>query len=344
MLDLSVLEPLLADSLVTEVMVNRYDEIYVERQGHLEKTESRFDDEATLRTFIRDLLASVGRELDLANPIMDFQLSDGTLCNIVMPPITPQGAVVTLRKFHRNDFTMQTIVDFGSLSPQMAQFLEMCVAGRVNMVIGGGTASGKTTVFNILTHSIPAQDRVIVVEHQPELSPKIEHVLYLFARPANMNGEGAISAESLLRNAFKMRPDRMLLTEARGSEVREILAAMSTGHEGSMFTIHATSVRDTLARIEVMATMGSVDAPLLTIREQIASSIQLIVSQQRHADGKRRITQLTEVLGTENGNIKTQDIFTYDEVQGFKATGNIPTFLPRLQQAGFDIDASFFTG
>lgn len=348
--DLSTIEPLLEDAGVMEVMINRYDEIYVERNGKLEKTDLQFDNEEHLYTTMQALVATVGRQINDAHPIVDIQLADGTLVNIVTPPIAAQGTAVTMRKFTRNEFSMDDLIGFSSLSPQIAEFLRACIGGGLNVVMAGGTGSGKTTVFNVLSEYINPEERIISIEHVPELNLRVRHLVRMFARPANLEGKGAVTTQVLIRNALKMRPERIILSEAHGGEVMEMLQAMNTGHDGSMFTIHANGIRDALSRIEVMATMSGVDAPLLTIREQIASAIHLITSQQRLHDGTRKITKIAEVTGVQGGVITTEDIFTFEEsgMDGERVTGKftptdyVPTFMPRLRQRGFDLSDEFF--
>lgn len=348
--DLGPLEPLLQDGQVTEIMVNRYDEIYVERSGKLEKTDAKFDSEAHLQEVARMIAEPTGQAINESNPLVDSRLSDGTLVNIVLYPIAVDGTVMNLRKFSRALPDEQDLIRFGSWTAEMVDFLKYCVKAGLNLAVAGGTGSGKTTVFNILTSFIPDDERVVVAEWVTELQMKNKHVVRLEARPANIGGRGEITVQQLVRNALKMRPERIIVGEVRGGEAMDLVQAMNTGHDGSMFTMHATNVRDALSRFEAMMTMAGIDVPLLTIREQIGMALNVIVSQQRLRDGSRRIMKISEVTGTQGGVITTQDIFEFVEtgVQNgkmtgyFTPTGYVPQFIQRLQDAGFDADSDFF--
>ncbi len=348
--DLGPLEPLLQDAHVMEIMVNRFDEIYVERKGKLEKTDAKFDSEAHLQEVARMIAEPTGQALSESNPLVDSRLHDGTLVNIVLYPIAVDGTVMNLRKFSRSLPDEQDLIRFGSWTAEMVDLLKYCVKAGLNLAVAGGTGSGKTTVFNILTSFIPDDERVVVAEWVTELQMKNKHVVRLEARPANIEGRGEITVQQLVRNALKMRPERIIVGEVRGGEAMDLIQAMNTGHDGSMFTMHATTVRDALSRFEAMMTMAGIDVPLLTIREQIGMALNVIVSQQRLRDGSRRIMKISEVTGTQGGVISTQDIFEFVEtgVQNgkmtgyFTPTGYIPQFIQRLQDAGFNANNDFF--
>ena len=349
--DLGPLETLLKDEHVTEILVNRYDVIFVERRGKLEKTEAKFDSEAHLQEVARKIAEPTGQALNESNPLVDSRLQDGTLVNIVLYPIAVDGTVMNLRKFSRSLPNEQDLIQFGSWTQEMVDFLKHCVKAGLNLMVAGGTGSGKTTVFNILTSFIPDDERIVVAEWITELQLQNQHVVRMEARPANIEGRGEITVQQLVRNALKMRPERIIVGEVRGGEAMDLIQAMNTGHDGSMFTMHATNVRDALSRFEAMMTMAGIDVPLLTIREQIGMALNVIVSQQRLRDGSRRITKIAEVTGTHGGIITTQDIFEFVDtgmengrMTGyFSPTGYVPQFIQRLRDAGFTTDDSFFT-
>lgn len=351
-LELGPLEPLLQDKDVLEIMVVRYDLIYVERRGKLEETDARFDSEAHLLEIVRRIAEPLGRVVDASHPIVDLLLPDNSRVNIVIYPIAVNGTTVTIRKFPENQPTWEALVGFGSLTQEMVDFLHACVKANLNIVVSGGTGSGKTTIFNRMAEFIPPEERVILVEHMPEMIIHRKHLVRLEARPANLEGKGEITVRDLVINSLKMRPERILITEVHGAEILDMLQAMNTGHDGSMFTMHANSPRDVLSRMEVMATMGGIDIPILTIREQLASALDVIVNQQRLQDGSRRIMSVSEVIGMKSGEIELQPIFEFEQtevidgrIQGrFVTTGHVPQFLNRLREQGYGQDEAFFKG
>lgn len=350
-IDIGPLEPVLRDEHVMEVMINRYDCIFVERRGRLEEAGVRFDSEEHLMRIIQNIAEATGRVVNESNPLCDIRLPDGTRINIVLPPVAAEGAAVTMRKLVTHHWNVDDLIGFGSLTAEMAAFLRACVLGQLNIVISGGTGSGKTTVQNILIDYIPDDERLISVEHSLELQIEHKNVVRLEARPANVEGKGEISVQQLVINALKMRPDRILTSEVRGGEALHLIQAMNTGYDGCMLNLHANSPRDALARLEVMASMANVELPLLTIREQIASAVDVMIQQQRLPDGKRRILSITEVTGMQGSAIQTQDIWVFvqtgyedDKIKGvFTPTGYVPTFMDLLKYKGLTFAEDFFT-
>jgi pilus assembly protein CpaF len=303
------IEPFLADDTVTEVMVNGFDRIYVERAGLIEKTGATFVDDEHLTRIIDKIVSRIGRRVDEASPMVDARLPDGSRVNAIIPPLSLGGPTLTIRKFARDPFKMADLIDFGSITPKAAHFIESCVEGKLNVLISGGTGTGKTTLLNALSAAIPADERIITIEDAAELQLQQEHVIRLESRPPNIEGEGEIRARELVRNALRMRPDRILVGEVRGAETLDMLQAMNTGHEGSLTTIHANSPRDALNRLETLVLMCGLEIPLHAIREQIASALDMVIHITRLVDGSRRISHITEVLGMESDVITLQDIF-----------------------------------
>lgn len=345
------LEALLRDSAIMEIMINRFDEIYYEKSGKIIKSDVHFESEGHLLQTVRGILNAYGREVTESNPIVDLRLKDGTLMNVVIPPIAVDGTIVTMRKFWRDHLTFDDLIRFGSVNAQIKDFLEACIKSRLNVVMAGGSASGKTTVLNLLSSFIGDEERVVLVEALPEVNLMSKHVVRMSSRPANIRGEEAITVRDLVINALKMRPERIVVGEVRGGEALEIIQAMNTGHDGSMFSIHANTPRDVLARLEVMATMAGPDVPILSIREQMASAIDLIIQQVRLKDGSRKIINITEVVGMEGNVIAMRDIFEFVQT-GFEdgkimghitPTGVIPNFIQTIRDMGFDMPDSFFT-
>ncbi|HLS51254.1 MAG TPA: CpaF family protein, partial [Burkholderiaceae bacterium] len=326
---LGPLEPLLADPHINEIMVNRHDEIFVEQEGQLKRHPSVFSSEQAVLSVIERIVSPLGRRIDESSPMVDARLPDGSRVNAVIPPIALRGASVTIRKFPDKRPSMADLLRGGALNEAMAQFLKACVIDRKNIVISGGTGSGKTTLLNILSNFIPNGERVVTIEDAAELKLHHEHLVTLEARPANLEGRGQIAIRDLVRNALRMRPDRIVIGECRGSEAFDMLAAMNTGHEGSLTTLHANSPRDALARLETMILMAGMDLPLAAIREHIASSINLIIQQVRTRTGQRLIKSLVEVTGMESGRIQTQDLFLYQEGPPpvFTSSGLMPEFI-----------------
>lgn len=350
--DFGPLEPLLADKGVLEIMIVRYNLIYVERRGKLEETDARFDSEAHLIEIINRIASPYGRIVDESHPIVDVLMQDGSRMNVVIYPIATTGTTVTIRKFPDNQPTWEDLVRFGAVTQDIVDFLDACVKAGMNIVVAGGAGSGKTTVISLLAEMIPPEERVILIEHMPEIILERKHLIRLEARPANLEGKGEVTVHDLVINSLKMRPERILLTEARGGEVLDVLQAMNTGHNGSMFTLHANGPRDALSRLEVMTTMAGVDIPILTIREQMSNAFNIIISQQRLRDGSRKIMNISEVVGMKGGEIALQTLFEFTQtdvkdgrIHGTTTTaGYVPSFLNLLQEAGYQQDEAFFIG
>ncbi len=343
--------PLLEDDSVTEIMVNGPDKVYVERDGRIERARVSFRSADHVMHIIERIVSPLGRRIDEASPMVDARLPDGSRVNAVIPPISLVGPCITIRKFAREPFTIDDLVRFGTLTREMAQFLEACVKARLNIVVSGGTGSGKTTTLNVLSSFIPHDERIVTIEDAAELQLRQEHVVTLEARPPNLEGKGAITIRDLVRNALRMRPDRIVVGEVRSGEALDMLQAMNTGHDGSLTTGHANSPRDMLARLETMVLMAGMDLPLRAIREQISSAVDLIVHQARLRDGSRKITHLTEVQGMEGDVITMQDIYVFEQTgvdeQGrvigrFKATGIRPKFLERFEAMGIPVPPGMF--
>jgi pilus assembly protein CpaF len=303
------LEPLLRDESVTEVMVNSHDRVYVERHGRLERTAIRFVDEPHLLRIIDKIVSQVGRRVDEASPMVDARLPDGSRVNAIIPPLALKGPTLTIRKFARDPYTAADLIAFGTMTAKSAQFLSACVKGKLNVLISGGTGTGKTTTLNVLSAFVPADERIVTIEDAAELQLQQDHVITLESRPPNIEGQGEVRIRELVRNALRMRPDRIIVGEVRGPETLDMLQAMNTGHEGSLTTIHANSPRDALARLETLVMTAGVELPHRAIREQIASAFDLLVQIQRLVDGSRRITHVTEVLTMESDVITLQDLF-----------------------------------
>ena len=331
---LGPLEALLVDETVSEIMVNGTAPIHVERAGRIERTSLTFSSDEAIRSVIDRIVAPLGRHVDEASPMVDARLADGSRLNAVIPPLSLSGPAVTIRRFNRRLYSAADLVDQGSLSGAMLEFLRLCVTRRFSVVVSGGTGSGKTTLLNLLSGFIDEHERVITIEDAAELRLAHRNLVSLEARPANAEGRGLISVRDLVRNALRMRPDRIVVGECRGGEALDMLQAMNTGHDGSLTTVHANSPRDALSRIEVMALMSGVDLPLQAIREQIASAIQVVIQLARLPDGSRRVAEIAEVTGIESGRVLLQTLFRLDgrdgELKQHRATGHIPQFLERL--------------
>ncbi len=319
------LEPLLNDEEITEIMVNGPGSIYVERFGTIEPTNIRFSDDVHLRRIIDRIVAPIGRRVDEASPMVDARLPNGYRVNATIPPLSLDGPILTIRKFAVTPFTAQDLVNNGTMSAMLVAFVKACVEAKINLVISGGTGTGKTTLLNVVSGFIPSKERIITIEDTAELKLHQRHVVRLEKRPPNIEGKGEITIRQLVINALRMRPDRIIVGEARGGEALDMLQAMNTGHEGSMTTIHANSPRDALRRIETMVMMAGMDLPLKAIREQVASSINLLVHLDRMRDGTRRVVQVTEVQGMEGDTFTMQDIFVFDQVgiQNGRVVGNL---------------------
>lgn len=349
------IDPFLRDETVSEIMVNDSQTVYVERKGKLTLTNVQFVDDQHLERIIDKIVSQVGRRIDESSPMVDARLPDGSRVNAIIPPLSVRGPCLTIRKFRKDPLSMEDLIKFGTLTPMSAQFLEMCVKGALNIVISGGTGSGKTTTLNVLSAAIPNDNRIITVEDAAEVQLKQEHVITLESRPANIEGKGEISIRDLVRNCLRMRPDRIVVGECRGPETVDMLQAMNTGHDGSMTTIHANNPRESMSRIETLVLTAGVDLPLRAIREQVAGAVDLIVQVSRLVDGSRRITHITEVGKMEGEVITLQDIFVArPDEEGAEAggttrllgpltmTGVKPHFLDKMAQNGVTIPATFF--
>lgn len=346
------LEEFLNDPGVTEIMVNNAKTIYVERAGRIYNTEAQFFDDGHLRRVIDKIVAQVGRRIDESAPMVDARLLDGSRVNAIIPPLAINGAKLTIRKFAVEPYTVTDLISFGTLSEKLAKFLEACVRGRLNVLISGGTGCGKTTLLNVLSSFIPEEERIVTIEDAVELQLHQEHLIQLESRPPNIEGKGQVTIRDLVRNALRMRPDRIVVGEVRGGEALDMLQAMNTGHDGSLSTIHANSPRDVLSRLETMVLMSGMDLPVKAIREQVSSAIDLIIHEARFRDGTRKITHITEVQGMEGDVITLQDIFVYDFSEGLdengrfrgtiKSTGIRPKFIQKLQDLGILLPADIF--
>lgn len=350
---LGPLEDLLADIDITEVMVNRYDDIYIEKKGKLQKTDVTFSSDDAVMSAIERIVSPLGRRIDESSPMVDARLKDGSRVNAIIPPLALRGPCVTIRKFSDKKLTDEDLIRFGSANPAIVSLLKTAVIQRCNIIISGGTGSGKTTLLNILSNFIPPDERVITVEDAAELKLSQPHVVALEARPPNLEGKGAVPIRDLVKNCLRMRPDRIVVGECRGGEALDMLQAMNTGHDGSLTTAHANTPRDCVSRLEVMVLMAGMDLPVRAIREQVASAVDIIVQQTRFSDGSRRITHVSEVTGVEGGTgtVQMNDIFLYKQqgfdsdgkVKGhFTATGQVPQFYQELRERGINVDMSIF--
>jgi pilus assembly protein CpaF len=344
------LEPLLADNTITEVMVNGHETVYVERYGKIEKTNIVFEDNEHLMRIIDRIVAPLGRRVDEASPMVDARLPSGYRVNATIPPLSLDGPLLTIRKFAQTPYTAQDLIANGTLTPKLVNFLKACVEARVNIVISGGTGTGKTTLLNVVSAFIPTNERIVTIEDTAELQLKQEHVVRMEKRPPNVEGKGEVTIRQLVINALRMRPDRIIVGESRGSEALDMLQAMNTGHDGSMTTIHSNSPRDSLRRIETMVLMAGLELPLRAIREQVASAIQLIVHVDRLRDGTRKVVQVTEVQGMEGDTILMQDVFIFQQtgvVNGrvtgaIKSTGLRPKIAERFAINNIELPADIF--
>lgn len=348
---LGPLEELLADDDITEIMVNKYDDIYIERKGRLTKSHVVFSSDDAVLSAIERIVSPLGRRIDESSPMVDARLKDGSRVNAIIPPLALRGPCITIRKFSKQKLTDEDIIKFGAANEAMMHFLKVAVEQRMNIVISGGTGSGKTTLLNVLSNYIPEDERIVTVEDAAELKLGQPHIVGLEARPANMEGKGMVPIRDLVKNCLRMRPDRIVVGECRGGEALDMLQAMNTGHDGSLTTAHANTPRDLIARLEVMVMMAGMDLPSRAIRDQVASAVDLIVQQSRFSDGTRKIINITEVTGTEGDIVQMQDIFKYKQ-EGFDAegkirgqyvtTGHIPNFYEDLRDRGLNPDMSIF--
>ncbi|RHW42542.1 CpaF family protein [Neobacillus notoginsengisoli] len=343
--------PLLEDPDITEVMVNGPKDIYMETKGKIKKTSVHFKDDDHVLRIIEKIVHPLGRRIDESSPMVDARLPDGSRVNAIIPPLALYGPVLTIRKFSDTPFTIKNLIQFQTLSTEMAEFIEACVVSQLNIFISGGTGSGKTSTLNVLSSFIPESERIVTIEDAAELKLSQEHVVALESRPPNIEGQGAVSIRDLVRNSLRMRPDRIIVGEVRSAEALDMLQAMNTGHEGSLGTGHANSPRDLLARLETMVLMAGFDLPVRAIREQISSALDIIIHQTRMKDGTRKITHISEVLGLEGDTIVTQDIFIFKEtgmteegrIKGrFMSTGIRPACADRLELSGFTIPTSWY--
>jgi len=346
------INPLLQDTEVTEVMVNGPDMVYFEKDGKLHLADIKFRDKEQVMQIIEKIIAPLGRRIDESSPMVDARLPDGSRVNAIIPPLALNGPTITIRKFSKNPYTMEDLVNFGALTSEAAMFLDACVKAKLNIFISGGTSSGKTTTLNVLSSFITNDDRIITIEDAAELQLSQEHVISLESRPPNIEGNGAITIRDLVRNSMRMRPDRIVVGEVRGEEALDMLQAMNTGHEGSLATGHANSPRDMIARLETMVLMAGIELPVKAIRQQIAGAINLIVQQSRLRDGSRKIVNITEVQGLEGDVVVLQDIFIFKQnrigkdgeiIGELLPTGIRPSFYERFETYGIDVPASIFS-
>jgi pilus assembly protein CpaF len=345
------IQPLLDDPDISEVMVNGPKKVFIEKSGKLMKSAVTFDDDDHVLRIIDRIILPLGRRVDADTPTVDARLPDGSRVNAVVQPVSIDGPSITIRKFKKDKLSIQQLIDYGSLTPQMAEFIRACVLAHLNIVISGGTGSGKTTLLNVLSSYIPEEERIITIEDAAELQLQQEHVLRMETKVANTDGKGAVSIRDLVRNSLRMRPDRIVVGECRGGETLDMLQAMNTGHDGSLTTLHSNSPRDAISRMETMVLMAGMDLPLKVVRQQISSAVDLIVQQTRLKDGSRKVTAITEVVGMEGDIVVLTDIFKFEQtgigqnskIMGeLKATGIRPIFTPRLEAAGFKLGAEIF--
>ncbi|MFZ2643077.1 MAG: ATPase, T2SS/T4P/T4SS family [Verrucomicrobiia bacterium] len=349
---LGPLDDLLEDGEITEIMVNGPDKIFVERRGKIQLTERTFVDDAQVLAIIERIVAPIGKRIDESSPYVDARLADGSRVNAIIAPLSLKGPTITIRKFAKTPFTVADLIRFGTMTDQIADFMRICVLLRKNIIISGGTGSGKTTLLNVLSNFLPKDERIVTIEDTAELRLNQQHIVSLEARPANIEGRGAVTIRDLVRNALRMRPDRIVVGECRGGESLDMLQAMNTGHDGSLTTVHANSPRDTISRMETMVLMAGMELPSRAIREQIAAAVDIICHTDRLSDGTRRVTKVSEVTGMEKDVVVMQDMFIFKQtgldpkgkVLGyFTATGSVPTFIDEVRTRGLQLDRSVFT-
>jgi len=349
-LGLGPIQPLLEDDTITEIMVNGAKNIYVERKGKIYRVPLSFESNAHVMRIIDRIVAPIGRRVDESSPYVDARLPDGSRVNVIIPPISLVGPVITIRKFARDPITVDQLVELGTSTPEVIEFMRACVASRLNVVISGGTGSGKTTLLNILSGFIPADERIVTIENAAELQLRQEHVVTLESRPPNIENKGEITIRQLVVNALRMRPDRIIVGEIRDEAAIDMLQAMNTGHDGSMTTLHSNSARDTLSRLETMVMMAGMELPVRAIREQVASAIDVIIHQERLRDGTRKISSIQEVVGMEGDIITMTELFSFEQtgidngqIMGrLRATGLRPKFMEKIEAAGINLPPSIF--
>jgi len=348
---LGPLEPLMSDPEISDIMVNDHQTVFVERRGKIEETQVRFRDEGHLMQIISRIVSRVGRRIDEHSPMVDARLPDGSRVNAIIPPLAIDGPILSIRRFGIERLTMPKLIELDSIPRHIAAVLEACVKSRLNILISGGTGSGKTTLLNCLSNYIPPTERIVTIEDSAELKLQQRHVLRLETRPPNIEGSGLVTQRDLVRNALRMRPDRIVLGEVRGGEALDMIQAMNTGHDGSISTIHANTARDALARVETMMMMAGYELPERALREQIASALDIVIQLARLSDGSRKLVEFAEITGMEGNMITTQTIFGYEQtdvnaegrvVGDFYATGVMPEFMNRLERYGIQIPASYF--
>jgi pilus assembly protein CpaF len=339
------------DPQISEIMVNGPDQIFIERHGKLLLTEAKYESEIQLRLAINHIINPFGRYINPKHPMVDAHLKDGSRVNAIIPPVAQQGSCLSIRRFLKDKLTVQDLIDKNALTQSMADFVSVCVAARLNLIVAGNTSSGKTTFLNILAHSIPNEERIVTIEDSVELQMKQTHKISLEARPPDHTGEGQVTIRDLVKNSLRMRPDRIIVGEIRGGETLDMLQAMNTGHDGSMTTVHSNSARDTLSRLETMTLMAGYEIPVLAIRKQIASALDLIIYLTRFPDGTRKVTQISEVSGMESEVITLTDLFVFQQngtdqqgkpVGQFRPTGLRPMFSPKIEAMGFRLDRQMF--
>jgi len=348
---LGPIEPLMQDPTVSDILVNGAREIYVERHGKLERTRVTFRDDTHLLQVIDRIVSAVGRRVDESSPMVDARLRDGSRVNAIIPPLALDGPVLSIRRFAKDPLRMSDLIEFGTLTPALAEILRAIVQARLNILVSGGTGAGKTTMLNVLSNAIPTTERIVTIEDSAELQLQQDHVVRLETRPPNIEGQGAVTQRELVRNALRMRPDRIVVGEVRGAEVLDMLQAMNTGHDGSLSTIHANSTRDALSRVETMVLMSGLSLPVRAMRDYVASALDLVVHVSRLSDGTRKVVRVTEIVGMEEDVVTTQDIFTFDQegidsdgrvVGCHRATGVRPKFTERLARAGIHLGSEVF--
>ncbi|MBN1430133.1 MAG: CpaF family protein [Anaerolineae bacterium] len=350
MLGFGPLEPLLEDPDITEIMTVGHEKLYIERKGKIEAVPIHFDSEDHLRRIIDRIVAPLGRRIDESQPLVDARLPDGSRVNAVIPPVAIDGSALTIRKFSKVPLTVQNIIDFGTATVEVMEFLRACVISQFNIMISGGTGSGKTTLLNIMSGFIPSDERIVTIENAAELQLRQEHVVRLESRPSNIEGRGEITIRDLVINSLRMRPDRIVVGEVRGGEALDLLQAMNTGHDGSMGTVHSNSPRDTIARLETMVLMAGMDLPVRAIREQIASAIHMIVHQDRMRDGTRKIVRISEIQGMEGDVVTMSDIFVFEQtgleggkiIGRLKPTGLRPKGMDKILDSGIQLPPQIF--